>query len=211
MKKSTLILSLTLITAVPAKQPNNNIADYELSYEECETDTVYTYKYETLYTGIYGTTYHAVPEQTDDTPLITADGSFIDTTRVNELRWVALSRDLLKLKTRRYNFKGKIKFGDTIYIQSSDPRISGPWVVKDSMGAYFWKEQKLDPSEMTDEMYATKEYKVANGKVYKKFYQHKWIDFLQCPKTGFLAAWKKRDIVIKTKKVLSYTIVQNCN
>lgn len=166
---------------------------------------------ETIYTGIFGTVYHPVPEQTDNTPLITADGSHIDPKRINELRWVALSRDLLNLQTRRYNFTGQIKFGDSIYVESSDVRIRGWWIVKDSMGAYYWQEQKdVDINNLSSKILTSKEYKIENGKLYKKFYQHKWIDFLQDPKTGFCAAWKKRDIVIK-KKVLRQTIVRKCD
>jgi hypothetical protein len=207
MKKSTLILSLSLVTAVPAKQFKQENENYnESSIQRIQIDTLYTYEYETLYTGIFGTTYHAVPEQTDNTPLITADGSTIDTTRVNELRWVALSRDLLNLKTSRYNFTGKIKLGDTIYIESSDSRIRGTWIVKDSMGDYYWQEQEIAPDSVTVEMFFSKEYKIKNGKVFKKFSQRKWIDFLQDPKTGFLAAWKKRDIVIKKRSIQSFTI-----
>jgi hypothetical protein len=207
MKKSTLILSLTLVTAVPAKEQIEENYYEPSPATDIQADTVYTYEYEILYTGIFGTTNHAVPEQTDNTPLITADGSLIDTTRVNDLRWVALSRDLLNLKTSRYNFTGKIKLGDTIFIDSPDPRIRGLWIVKDSMGDYFWQEQDIAPDSVTSEMFFSKNYKIEKGKVFKKHPQRKWIDFLQDPKTGFLAAWKKRDIVIKKRSIQSYTVV----
>lgn len=203
MKKSTLILSLTLVAAMP-----KNIESKTDETSDCKTDTLQIYDFETLYTDIFGTVYHPVQEQTDDTPLITADGSRIDPKRINELRWVALSRDLLNLKTSRYNFTGKIKFGDTIYVESFDERIRGYWIVKDSMGAYYWQEQKN--ADSTDVKYLTKQYKIENGKVFKKISQEKWIDFLQDPKTGFCAAWKKRDIIIK-KRVLRQTVVKQCN
>lgn len=45
------------------------------------------------------TVYHPVKSQTDDTPLITADGSRIDLQKLKrrEIRWCAISRDLLWL------------------------------------------------------------------------------------------------------------------
>lgn len=45
------------------------------------------------------TYYHPVKEQCDDQPLITADGSKIDLSRLKkgEIRWCAISRDLLWL------------------------------------------------------------------------------------------------------------------
>lgn len=45
------------------------------------------------------TVYHPVKSQTDDTPLITADGSRIDLRKLKrrEIRWCAISRDLLWL------------------------------------------------------------------------------------------------------------------
>lgn len=71
---------------------------------------------EIIYTDIKATVYHATPEQTDDTPLITADGSTIDVNRINELRWIAVSRDLMNLNSKHYRFKGKLNFGDTVWI-----------------------------------------------------------------------------------------------
>lgn len=45
------------------------------------------------------TVYHPVKAQTDDTPLITSDGSRIDLRKLKrrEIRWCAISRDLLWL------------------------------------------------------------------------------------------------------------------
>lgn len=45
------------------------------------------------------TVYHPVKSQTDNTPLITADGSHIDLQKLKrrEIRWCAISRDLLWL------------------------------------------------------------------------------------------------------------------
>lgn len=66
------------------------------------------------------TTYNATTSQCDSTPLITANGSFIDTTKV--LRWCAPSRDLF------YNF---LNLGDNIYIQCANKDYEGWYKVVD--------------------------------------------------------------------------------
>ena len=73
--------------------------------------------------------YHAKAGQTDSTPLITASMKHIDTNRLKsgKLRWCALSRNLLKY------FGGRLKWGDTITIYSSNDRLRGKWVVQDCM------------------------------------------------------------------------------
>jgi len=88
------------------------------------------------------TTYNAVAGQCDSTPFNTADGSFINSDLLykQEIRWVALSRDLIKdryrdgLYTNRNHWRGYFKFGDTITVSSDNsPQIDGKWVVHDCM------------------------------------------------------------------------------
>lgn len=179
-----------------------------------------------IYKNVRATVYHAVVEQTDNTPFITADMSFIDTAIVNDLRWIAISRDMLNLKTRRHNFKGKLKLKDSVWISYDSAavvkyakahkrspekiiakyeQIVGWWVIKDTMGDYYWKPQKIKKSEMTPEMSHSKEYKVEKGVVFKKFYQRNWVDFLQHPKTGMLDNWSNFLIITK-KKVVRHKI-----
>lgn len=76
---------------------------------------------------VTGTYYNAESAQCDSDPSITADGSKV----VRGVRWVALSRDLL----RRWG--GKFDYGDTIYAFHHDKRIEGIWVVRDCMNARF--------------------------------------------------------------------------
>ena len=85
--------------------------------------------------GITGTYYNPVPEQCDASPLITADGSKIDLDKLKnrEIRWVALSRDLLK------RWGGPLDHGDTITITHKNPAINGKWVVHDCMNRRFKK------------------------------------------------------------------------
>lgn len=65
---------------------------------------------------------------------LTADGSKINLKHLNSyrLRWVAISRNLLK----------KYSLGDTIFIRSKNKNITGRWVIKDLMHRK-WKN-KID-------------------------------------------------------------------
>lgn len=73
------------------------------------------------------TVYNPVIEQCDSTPLITADNSEIDMRKLKqgELKWVAVSRDLLK--------NGKVKYGDRIKLECKDKNLSGIYYVHDTM------------------------------------------------------------------------------
>lgn len=88
--------------------------------------------------GITGTYYNPVPEQCDGTPLVTADGSKINLDKLQnwKIRWVALSRDLLK------RWGGPLDHGDTIIVCHENPQINGKWVVHDVMNAR--AKQKID-------------------------------------------------------------------
>lgn len=88
-------------------------------------------------------TYNCEVSQCDSDPLTTADGSRIDLDKLanGELRWCALSRDLIwdeeRQKLHGYDttvFRGFFEFGDTIIVESiSSPQINGKWCVRDCM------------------------------------------------------------------------------
>ncbi len=84
---------------------------------------------------VIGTIYNAVESQCDADPLVTADNSKINLKilKTGSLRWVALSRDLLK------RWGGPYNYGDTINVYHTDSRIRGKWVVHDTMNARFKK------------------------------------------------------------------------
>lgn len=74
------------------------------------------------------TVYNPVVEQCDSTPYITADNSEIDMAKLKQekLRWVAVSRDLLK--------SGKVKYGEKVKINcKEDPSLSGVYTIHDTM------------------------------------------------------------------------------
>lgn len=73
--------------------------------------------------NVTATYYHAGPKH--GLSWCTASGNKINTEQLNagKLRWVALSRDLL----RHYHY------GDTIIVISDNPKLRGKWVVMDKM------------------------------------------------------------------------------
>jgi hypothetical protein len=101
---------------------------------------VIEFSIEPLYDNIWGTIYHAEKRQCDDTPTITGDGSRINPHKASELRWIAISQEMLDCQWRvgllndsnSNLFKGRIQYGDTIWIESPYPEINGWWVVHDT-------------------------------------------------------------------------------
>ncbi|CAN5218888.1 hypothetical protein BH09BAC3_BH09BAC3_26470 [soil metagenome] len=75
------------------------------------------------------TVYNPTPGQCDMTPLITASNAKIDTIKLKlqQLRWIALSRNLLK------RFKGNFNYGDTVRLFVGDPQIDGLWIIQDTL------------------------------------------------------------------------------
>ena len=171
-----------------------------------------------LYKQVIGTVYHAVSSQTDDSPLLTADNSLIDTSRVNELRWVALSRDLLKRRYtdpsgKKHVWTGKIKLGDTIWVDydknmlwklsKGDAKkyekmkakyelVKGYWIVHDVMGSQYTKRTR-NGKYILDENGNKQVVKINNA-----------IDFLQHP-SGMMEVWN-RGIIISKRKINYITV-----
>jgi len=95
---------------------------------------------EPIYDNIWGTIYHAEVRQCDDTPTITGDGSRINPYKASEHRWIAISQEMLDCEWRMglLNdstsplYKGKIEYGDTVWIESPYPTINGWWIVHDT-------------------------------------------------------------------------------
>ena len=129
-----VILVPALIGAIVYEKPLDKKANiYPEVNEENAPDTINL---------IRGTTYYVDSSQCSGSPYRTADGSWININKLysNDLKWVALSRDLIQCEKRSKIFKdtshwrGMFKFGDTINIHSElDPQINGKWVVHDCM------------------------------------------------------------------------------
>jgi 3D (Asp-Asp-Asp) domain-containing protein len=82
-----------------------------------------------FHSNVVATMYHPVPEQTDSTPNVTADGTVIEIDNASDYRYIAVSRDL----HRRYG--GDFNFDDIVYIRSDE--LTGFFIVKDLMNARF--------------------------------------------------------------------------
>lgn len=101
-------------------------------------DTISTPEIEPIYDNIWGTIYHAEVRQCDATPTITGDGSRINPYRASEHRWIAISQEMLDCEYRQSLskdttlFRGRIEYGDTVWISSPNPAINGWWVVHDT-------------------------------------------------------------------------------
>ena len=87
-------------------------------------------KIEVISHEVTASCYRANVNECDSTPLLTADGSKIDTNRVDNLRWVAISRDLEKV----------YKMGDSIIVEGVGKGYDGVWVIKDRMNKRFKKK-----------------------------------------------------------------------
>ena len=79
------------------------------------------------------TIYNPTEGQCDSTPLITASNARIDLDKLRrqEIRWMALSRNMLK------KWNGKFHYGDTVILNAGDPDIDGLWVINDNMNKRF--------------------------------------------------------------------------
>lgn len=82
------------------------------------------------YHKVTATVYNPVARQCDKDPLITADCSRIDLDKLDtgEIKWIAVSRDLLQ----------HFNYGDVIELKSiSDPSINGTYEIHDTMNKRF--------------------------------------------------------------------------
>lgn len=111
----------------------NYILDLDRKIEDNE-DLIKSIFDLSFHSNVIATVYHPVPEQTDDTPNITADGTIFDIDSASDYRYIAVSRDL----HRRWG--GDFDFNDIVYIKSDS--VSGFFVIKDLMNARF--EKRID-------------------------------------------------------------------
>ncbi|MDX5347988.1 MAG: hypothetical protein LPJ89_03315 [Hymenobacteraceae bacterium] len=75
--------------------------------------------------------YYPESNQTDRTPLITADGSRINPKQPRKHRWIAVSRNLLK------RWGGPIQYGDSIRVEGISEELDGIYIVHDTMNRRF--------------------------------------------------------------------------
>lgn len=154
MKKVIVVslLALMVLTAFATtfigSDCNHHHASSEMTLVVLDTNGVDdVVEYDTIHLN-RATRYNPTPAQCDANPFNTADGTYIDPTKLRneEIRWCALSWDLMddayrrKVRNEDWAWRGTIKFGDTIYVESeSKPFINGKWVVHDVMNGRYRK------------------------------------------------------------------------
>lgn len=102
---------------------------------------------ELVYNNIWGTIYYPTIQQCDKTPTITGSGHIINPKTASSHRWIAISQELLYSPRRAkllkdstsVLYKGRLRYGDTIWIKSQYKEINGWWVVHDSMNSKYRK------------------------------------------------------------------------
>ena len=102
------------------------------------------------------TMYQPVPEQTDSTPNITADGTVIKVDRASEYRYVAVSQNMLVKNG------GFLKFGDYVWVDAG--KKSGVYQVRDVMNRRY--TDRIDILEGVD----VRPYKYDNARMVKLVY-----------------------------------------
>ena len=109
---------------------------YERTAEELELLQAEEDEFMEDWSKVTVTVYNPVVEQCDSSPLITADNSEIDLKKLKQgkLKWVAVSRDLLK--------SGKVKYGGRVKLECDDPELRGIYYVHDTMNPRW--EKRVD-------------------------------------------------------------------
>jgi len=107
---------------------------FMMSYKTYDKPNIPSYFRKVVTTKLVckATVYNAEKGQTDSRPFETASGSIIDNKKVlsGEMKWIAVSRDLLESK--------KLSFDDTVYVKE----LNDFYVVKDKLGSFCGKGKK---------------------------------------------------------------------
>lgn len=137
------IIGSLVYTAIFYGEEEENLNDHLIS-ENFEEDSWYGPEedLEPLVDSVLMTWYNPVESQCDSDPFITADMSeiILDELENRDIRWIAVSRDLLD----------KYSMGDTVIIESSNPRVNGEWVIHDKMNKRFTNRIDLLVAENDD-------------------------------------------------------------
>lgn len=85
------------------------------------------------------TIYNPTTRQCDRDPLVTASNKRIDIDelRAGTIRWMALSRNMLK------RWGGELNYGDTMALQTGDSAVDGLWVIQDTMNKKYMNRGDL--------------------------------------------------------------------
>ncbi len=180
--KALLLCIMMILSTIVTSFSDTNVAyKYDHRMDANYNPTILP-KLTLLYDNVWGTVYNPEKNQCDETPLLTGDGSKIDKKKINKLRWIAISQEMLNCTERqkmlvysRINlFKGKINYGDTIWISSKHPEINGWWVVHDTKNAKIKNSVDFLQSKSKNSLYGKWEdikiYKLSNVS-YKEYHR----------------------------------------
>lgn len=136
------IISLITIFFVSTSMINNG---YQYSVNENSIKELASNN-RLLYGDVWGSIYHSEIKQCDSTPTVTANGYKINPIKASKQRWIAISQEMLNdkyraslVKSNDNRFKGKIQYGDTVWIESPYSEINGWWVVCDAKNKRYTK------------------------------------------------------------------------
>ena len=109
------------------------------------------------------TVYNPTQNQCDNSPFITASNKRIDKDKLyrQEIKWMAVSRDLLK------RWKGEFNYGDTVILTAGDKAIDGQWVIYDNMNKRYKKRGDLLFDSRVRTLGKWKDVKIAKRVPYK--------------------------------------------
>lgn len=135
MARKILLLMVIFFTTTSMIAENHNTSSKEIEIVPIEK--------ELLYENVWGTIYNADTTQCDSTPTITACGYRINPHRASQQRWIAISQEMLcnyyranlVKNPKSQLFKGKIEYGDTVWVESPYKEINGWWVARDAKNA----------------------------------------------------------------------------
>ena len=141
MKLDHLPLKILLVSLFIIFSCSNTATTHFIIIQEGVQEEVIEITFDTVHIE-RATTYNAVASQCDNNPLNTADGTLINLEKLKaqQIRWVALSRDLIydeprqKLFSDQSHWRGPFAFGDTIQVLSeTHPTLNGEWILHDCM------------------------------------------------------------------------------
>ena len=158
MNKYFIFLAITLITyangIVSTKFLNDKNIQLQSLRDENKRLVDKLDEYETEGMHVTVTMYQPVRRQTDSTPNILADGTRIRTKEASNYKFIAVSRNLLKL------WGGFLDYGDCILLKVTDKK-DGVYQVRDTMNKRY--VNRIDILESID----VKPYKFEKAKINK--------------------------------------------
>lgn len=134
MRSTLAIVTLTSLFTIILVFVNKKVTVKEVTVTVVDTVVTTVYTAPEIY-ELKGSHYNTDTAQCDSDPFNTADMSRIDPVELNNgnIRWVALSRDMLS------RWGGPFNYGDTIYVHHNKPELRGVWYVHDCMNARYTK------------------------------------------------------------------------